>query len=68
MNAETEWRNTQLELISFDGKIIYTEAIPKIAANNPFTKTLNVASVAKGIYLLKMTADNHSAVQKIIID
>ncbi len=68
LNAETEWRNTQLELISFDGKIIYTEAIPKIAANNPFTKTLNVASVAKGIYLLKMTADNHSAVQKIIIE
>jgi hypothetical protein len=48
-----------VQIIDVTGKVVYNAA---------YTKTINVASFAKGLYLLKLNANKTSITKKIIID
>ena len=54
-----------MKIFSLTGKLLYTaEEYP---GRIPFYKTLNVNSLAKGIYLLKICGDNIEVNQRIVI-
>jgi hypothetical protein len=55
-----------LEMVSVKGGSILTESLPFFQGE--YRKTFDITSLAKGIYLLRITSDEGTAVKKIVIE
>lgn len=58
--------NIFIEIFSLQGISVYQENI--CVKHNKFTKQINLGSIAKGVYLIKIKSDENSIIQKIIIN
>lgn len=54
----------EVMLISVDGKVVYSERAAEF--NDKYTKTLNVADLTNGIYLLQVITEKNSIVKKVV--
>jgi hypothetical protein len=52
-----------IEIVDLTGKVLATKIIDNRQLNEV---SLNTSSLTKGIYLLKLTTDNETFIQKII--
>jgi len=62
----TRSQNVKAELVSLTGETVYTESFGNIKGS--FSKQLNFSSLAKGVYMLKLSSDNGITNRKIVID
>ena len=51
-------------ITNINGKILYAQQLAAVSGN--FTKTINVAAFAKGVYILKAVSGNESKVIKFV--
>lgn len=54
----------QMDIIDLTGKVIYTETLD---VQNDFLKSMDVNTLAKGIYYIKLTTNKHSQMHKIVV-
>ncbi|MBI9039382.1 MAG: T9SS type A sorting domain-containing protein [Bacteroidales bacterium] len=59
-------KNISIEIFNMQGVSVYKENINN--KPNKFTKQINLGSIAKGVYLIKIKGNESSIVQKIIIN
>lgn len=53
-----------IAITNIGGKVLYAQQLPCVSGN--FTKTINVAAFAKGVYLLKAVSGNENKVIKFV--
>lgn len=53
----------ELQILNLDGKVLQEEHL-KVSSN--FSKIINLSELAEGVYLLRLNAENGTAVQKIV--
>jgi hypothetical protein len=54
----------QMEIVDVTGKVVYTE---NLDITNHFVKSMDVTTLAKGIYYIKLTTAKHSQMHKIVV-
>lgn len=54
----------QMEIVDVTGKVVYTE---NLDITNHFVKSMDVTTLAKGIYYIKLTTTKHSQMHKIVV-
>jgi hypothetical protein len=62
----TETQNVRIELVTLTGTLLHSETITSIKGG--YSKSLDVSTLAKGIYMLKLTSDRGTSIRKIVIE
>ncbi len=60
-----EPQNIRLELLSMTGKTVFTENLQYFKGD--YTRAIDVSSLAKGLYTLRLTGDTSTSTRKIIV-
>lgn len=63
--ANLEAQQVELTILNVIGNEIYRETLKRSDAK--LTKTINLDRYAKGLYYVKLEADNYSAVRRVVI-
>jgi hypothetical protein len=59
-------QSVKIEILSMNGEMIYSKDYGNI--NGSFDKQIDLSSVAKGIYILRLISDNGTTNEKIVLD
>jgi hypothetical protein len=62
--ANANYSEVTIELLSVDGKIVYSDKVSDVKGN--YTKELDLATEGNGIYFLRITADGQTFMQKVV--
>lgn len=63
--AGANFTQITIAVVDIQGKVVYSESDK--ANTTGFSKTMNLENLAKGVYYLKLTADNFAKIEKLII-
>lgn len=68
IHSTNELVDPKIELLSFDGKVLVEESIKTIAANQTYSKSIDLSMLARGIYLIKMQTAKGMVSQKLVVE
>lgn len=63
--ANSEAKTAELRIMNVIGNEVYRETLTRSDAQ--FTKTVDLSRFAKGLYYVKLEADNYSAVRRVVV-